>query len=93
MVWRRGWGERAALAEAGLDCKVEVYMSEESEGGVTVIRQRGAAPRVRALNSERESCEHLGWNHLEQAQHCTDLPRQVTFPVHTEQGKIGPGLG
>ena len=32
-----GWGERSALAEAGLDCTVEVYMSEESEEGVTVI--------------------------------------------------------
>ena len=26
-------------------------------------------------------------------QHCTDLPRQVTFPVHTKQGKTGQGLG
>ena len=42
---------------------------------------------------DRESCEHLRWTHLEQAQHCTDLPRQVTFPAHTEQGKMGPGLG
>ena len=31
----------------------------------------------------------LRWNHLEQMQHCTDLPRQVTFPAHTEQGKTG----
>ena len=51
----------------------------------------GAAPR--ALNWDKESCEYLRWTHLEQAQHCTDLPRQVTFPVHTEQGKMGPGLG
>ena len=29
------------LAEAGLDCTVEIYMSEESEEGVTVIRQGG----------------------------------------------------
>ena len=42
--------ERAALAEARLDCTVEVYMSEESEEGVTVIR-RGAASRVRAAKS------------------------------------------
>ena len=28
-----------------------------------------------------------------EVQHCTDLPRQVTFPVHTEQGKMEPGLG
>ena len=31
-------------------------------------------------------------DHLEQVQHCTDFPRQVTFPAHTEQGKMGPGL-
>ena len=43
MVWRRRWGERTALAEAGLDCTVEVYMSEESNKGVTVIRQGGSS--------------------------------------------------
>ena len=56
----------------------------------------GEAPRVRAAKSselDKESCKHLRRTHLEQAQHCTDLPRQVTFPVHTEQGKMGPGLG
>ena len=53
MVWRREWGERAALAERRLDCTVEVYMLEESEEGVTVIRRGGggAAPRVRAAKS------------------------------------------
>ena len=35
----------------------------------------------------------LDGTHLEQVQHSTDLPRQVTFPAHTEQGKMGPGLG
>ena len=45
------------------------------------------------LNLERESCEHLRWTHLEQVQHCTDLPRQVTFPAHLEQGKMGQGFG
>ena len=25
-------------------------------------------------------------------QHSTDLPRQVTFPAHTGQGKIGVGV-
>ena len=30
---------------------------------------------------------------MEQVQHCTDLPRQVTFLAHTEQGMMGPGLG
>ena len=71
-------------------------MSEESEEGVTVLRKVGQLQErelPRALNLERESCEHLGWTHLEQVQHCTDLPRQVTFPAHTEQGKMGPGLG
>ena len=66
-----------------------------SEEGVTVLRvgtqQGGTAPRV--LNLERESCEHLSWTHLEQVQHCADLPRQVTFPAHTELGKMGPGFG
>ena len=51
MVWRRVWGERAALAEAGLDSTVEVYMSHKSEEGVTVIRQRGS--------SKSESCQEL----------------------------------
>ena len=29
---------------------------------------------------------------VEQVQHCTGLSRQVTFPAHTEQGKMGLGL-
>ena len=33
--------ERAALAERGPDGTVEVYMSEESEEGVTVVWQEG----------------------------------------------------
>ena len=70
----------AASVEGGPDSTVEVYVSEESE-------------LPRALNLDRKSCEDLRWTHLEQAQHCTDLPRQVTFPAHTEQGKMGPGLG
>ena len=65
-------------------------MSEESEEGVTVLRQ-GAVPR--ALNLARESCEHFRWTHLEQVQHCTELPRHLTFSAHIEQGKIAPGLG
>ena len=32
-------GKSAALAERRADCTVEVYMSEESEEGVTVLRQ------------------------------------------------------
>ena len=84
------WGIRGLETRVGPDCTVEVYMSEESEEGVAVLV--GAASRVRALNLDRGSREHLRWTHLEQAQHCTDLPRQVTFPAHTEQGKMGPGL-
>ena len=86
------------IGKGGLDCTVEVYMSEESEERVTVLRvgtQQGAALRLRAAKSsefERESCEPRRWTHLEQVQHCTDLPRQVTFPAHTEQGKMGQGL-
>ena len=50
--------------------------------------QQGAA---KVLNLEKESSEHFKQTHLEQVQHCTDLPRQVTFPAHTEQGKTGLG--
>ena len=56
---------------------------------------RGAAPKVKAAKSYEfgeENCEQLRWTHLEQVQHCTDLLSQVTFAVHTEQGKMGPGL-
>ena len=78
-------GESAALAEGA-----SLY-----SGGIHVGGVRGGSHSVtaRALNLERESCEHLRWTHLEQAQHCTDLPRQVTFPALTEQGKTGPGFG
>ena len=88
-------GRECSISKGGSDCTEEVYISEESEEEVAVLRQ-GKAPRVRAAKSsefERESCEHLRWTHLEQVQHCTDLPRHVTYPAHTEQGKMGPGLG
>ena len=39
------------------------------------------------MNLEKESSEHLKWTHLEQVQHCIDLPLQVTFTAHTEHGK------
>ena len=48
------WEGSAALAVEGLDCKVEVYMSEESKERVTLLRvgtQQGEAPRVRAVKS------------------------------------------
>ena len=70
---------------------MEVYKLREKE--VTVLvgvgspevsgtqLQEGELPRV--LNLEKESSEHFKWTHLEQVQHCTDLPGQVTFPAHT----------
>ena len=42
------------IGKGGLDCTVEVYMSEESEERVTVLRvgtQQGAALRLRAAKS------------------------------------------
>ena len=30
---------------------------------------------------------------MEQVQHCTDWPRQITFPAHTEHEKMGPRFG
>ena len=53
------------------------------------------ASEVRAARSSecrKKSSEHLKWTHLEQVHHCTDLPRQATFPAHTEQGKTGQWL-
>ena len=47
----RGLETSAALAEAGLDYTVEVYVSEESEEGVTVLWQGGS--------SKSESCQEL----------------------------------
>ena len=40
-----------SISRGGPDCTVEVYMSEESEEGVTVLRQRGS--------SKSESCQEL----------------------------------
>ena len=79
-----------ALAEGGQIVQWR-YMCRRSPRRESQCYGRGEAPR--ALNLERESCEHLRWTHLEQMQHCTDLPRQVTFSVHTEQGKMGLELG
>ena len=65
-----------------------VSMGSPEEAGV---QQGGQLPRV--LNLEKESSEHFKWTHLEQVQHCTDLPCQVKFPTHTERGKTGQRLG
>ena len=78
---------------------IEVPQNEEIFGGKnggrkgidSAIRPGGANRGAYTLRNDSE--EHLRWTHLEQVQHCTDLPRHVTFPVHTEQGKMGPGLG
>ena len=43
-------GGSAVLADKGLDCTVEVYMSEESEERVTVLRVE-TQTRVRAVKS------------------------------------------
>ena len=45
-------GRECSISRGGPDSTVEVYVSEESkEGGVTVLEQGGAAPRVRAAKS------------------------------------------
>ena len=43
-------GRECSISRRGPDCTVEVFMSKESEEGVTVLRQ-GATPRVRAAKS------------------------------------------
>ena len=44
-------GRECSISRGGLNCTVEVYMSEESEEGVTVIPQGGS--------SKSESCQEL----------------------------------
>ena len=34
-------GRKCSISRGGSDCTVEVYMSEEFDGGVTVLRQEG----------------------------------------------------
>ena len=99
------WGIRSLETMVGRECSISrggarfhsggIRVGGVRGGGVTVLWQGGQLQEwelPRALNLDKESCEHLRWTHLEQVQHCTDLPRQVTFPAHTEQGKMGPGL-
>ena len=38
----------------------------------------------------KEEKVYLKCAHLEQVQHCTDLPYQVTLLAHTKQDKMGP---
>ena len=99
------WEIRDLETRVGRESSVSRGGARLHSGGIHVGGVRGGshsdsagrtAPRVRAsraLNWDKESCEHLRWTYLEQAQHCTDLPRQVTFPARTEQGKMGPELG
>ena len=42
-------GRECSISREGLDCTVEVYMSEESEEGVTVLQQ--------GSSSKSESCQ------------------------------------
>ena len=44
-------GRECSTSSGGPDCTVEVYMSEEFEEGVTVLRQGGS--------SKSESCQEL----------------------------------
>ena len=44
-------GRESSVSRGELDCTVEVYVSEESEEGVTVIRQGDS--------SKSESCQEL----------------------------------
>ena len=51
-------------------------------------REAPVVNAAKSSESRKESSEHFKWTHLDwrglQMQHCTDLPRQVTFPQHTE---------
>ena len=92
----------------GQECSISRQKARLHSGGICVREVRGenhsamsgdtaggAAPRVRAVKSSEfqgESCEHLRCTHLEQVQHCTDLPHQVTFPG-TQSREDGARVG
>ena len=63
-------------------------------GGSQSVRSRDAAdeaaPRVLNLEKVLSTLNGTIWGKV---LHCTDLPRQVTFPAHTEQEKMGLGFG
>ena len=42
-------GRESSVSRGGLGCTVKVYMSEESEEGVTVIRQGGSSKSCQEL--------------------------------------------
>ena len=96
-------GDKRFGNEGGRECNISrgearlhrrgIHVGGAREGSRSVTAGGQERELPRALNLDKESCEHLKWTHLEQAPHCTDLPRQVTFPAHTEQGKMEPGLG
>ena len=98
------WGIRGLKTRVGRECSISRGRTRLYSGGIHVGGVRGESHSVvaegqlqeweppRALNLEWESCVHLRWTHLEQVQHCTDLPCQVTFPAHTEHRKMGIGL-
>ena len=48
-------GQECSIADEGLDCTVEVYMSEESEERVTVVWSGDTA----GGSSKSESCQEL----------------------------------
>ena len=52
-------GQECCISRGELNCTVEVCMSEESEEGVTVLRQKGEAPRMRAAKSSKFGEEKL----------------------------------
>ena len=57
-VSKRGWEGSATLADKGLDCTVEVYMSEESAEDVTVLRV-GRQQWGWGGSSKSESCQEF----------------------------------
>ena len=79
---------------------MEVYKLEKSEE-ITVMSPEEAGtqqggqlqelelPRVLIL--EKESSEHFRWTHLEQVQHCTDLPPRSHFQSTLNRERRGQG--
>ena len=100
---------RGLKMRVGWECSISRRRARMYSGGIHVGGVRGeshsitsggtagvAAPRVRAAKSsnlERKVVSTLDgpiWSKRSIALTC---PGQITFPVYTEQGKMGPGLG
>ena len=95
-------GMRGLKTRVERECSISRGGARLCSGGIHVGGVRGGSHSVtsgdtaggaasRVLNLERESCEHPRWTHLEQVQHCTDLPPKSHFQHTLSKERWGQG--